>query len=140
MNAEIRATSTRDLAAGQSATRFIVARNIWNDTSIQLIAGNEYRLTAAGQWSDWYIPCTADGFASPNMFLRIFEWLRRAPHERWFALIGAIDRNPRTQFLIGAQRTMIAPATGKLTCFANDVGFAYWNNRGSVELTITRLR
>lgn len=140
MKAAIRQVRMHDLEIGESLTKRVIATNYWNDTGVRLVAGQEYCLTATGQWTDWYIPSTADGFASPNGLLRIFERLRRAPHERWFALIGAIDRDPRTHFLIGAQRTIIAPVSGSLTCFANDVGFAYWNNRGSVELTITRTR
>ncbi len=134
-----------DLAIGESATKSIVARNTWNDTGIRLVAGQEYRFTAVGEWIDWYIRCGPEGYPSftplPLPFLaRPLEWLRRAPREQWFALIGAIDRNPQTQFRIGTQRTLIAPATGMLTCFANDIMFFYWNNIGSVDLTITRTR
>jgi hypothetical protein len=127
-----------DVAVGESATTLILARNIWNDTGIRLVAGREYRFSATGQWIDWYIPCDAEGFASPNPLFWPFEPLRRMPREQWFSLIGAIDRKPETQFRIGKQLTVIAPATGMLTCFANDVGFAYWNNIGSLELTVTK--
>ena len=126
MNASVRQTNEPDrydeLAVGESATKLILARNIWNDTGISLVAGQEYRFTAVGQWIDWYIPCDAEGFPSPNPLFWPFEWLRRMPREQWFALIGAIDRKPETQFRIGRQRSVTVPATGMLTCFANDVG------------------
>ena|SRR5271166_1611814 len=142
MKASVRQTNKPEkydeLAIGESATKVIIARNIWNDTGIYLVAGQEYRFTSVGQWIDWYIPSDADGFPSPNAFFWPFEPLRRMPHEQWFTLIGAIDRNPETQFRIGKERTVIVPATGMLTCFANDVGYAYWNNIGSLDITITR--
>lgn len=136
----MRQTAAPTLAVGEVMTRPILAREAWNDTGILLVAGQEYRLTATGRWVDWYIPCDADGFASPNPAFWPFEWLRRAPAERWFALVGALERDPRTMFLIGAQRTVIAPASGELTCFANDVWLAYWNNRGALQLTVERVR
>jgi hypothetical protein len=129
-----------ELALGESAAKPIIARNFWNDTGIRLISGQEYHFTAVGRWIDFYISCDADGFRSPNPLFFPWEPLRRMPHEQWFTLIGAIDRKPETQFRIGRERTMIAPATGTLSCFANDVGLAYWNNFGSLELTVRRTR
>jgi ABC-type phosphate transport system substrate-binding protein len=34
----------------------------------------------------------------------------------------------------------IAPASGRLWAYANDAAFAYWNNKGSVALTINATR
>jgi hypothetical protein len=140
MNAQTTTISTRGLAVGESVTVTIEARQFWNDTGIHLVAGQECRFTTAGTWTDWYIPCDADGFPSPNLLMRAFEWLRRAPHEPWFALIGGIDHDLRSLFLIGTERTLTAPVSGMLTCFANDLPLAYWNNLGSVQLTVTRMR
>ena len=135
-----RPNKSDELVVGGSATETIVAGSFWNDTGIPLVSGQEYRFNAVGQWIDFYIQCDADGFRSPNPLFWPLEPLRRMPHEPWFALIGAIDRKPETQFRIGKERTMIAPATGMLTCFANDVRHFYWNNFGWVELTVTRSR
>lgn len=140
MDTSTRQTTMHHLVEGESVTKTITAASFWNDTGIRLIAGQEYHFTATGEWIDWYIPCNADGFASPSPFFWPFEWVRRAPGARWFALIGAIDHDPFTHFLIGANRTMVITLSGELTCFANDNAFAYWNNRGSIELTITRTR
>jgi hypothetical protein len=61
------------------------------------------------------------------------------PTERWFALIGRIDGHPSTTFLIGTGRKpILMPASGELICFANDVPGYYWNNLGTLQLTITR--
>lgn len=136
----MRPATIQSLSVGESATRLIAAQNLWNDTGIRILVDQEYHFTTTGQWIDWYVACDADGFVSPSPALWPFEWLRRVPYAPWFALIGAIDRDQRTQFLIGTNRKIIAPASGELTCFANDTAFAYWNNIGSVEVTITRTR
>jgi hypothetical protein len=126
------------LEIGQSTTITIQARKKWNDTGIQLIAGEEYQFTATGEWIDWFIRCGADGFPSRNLMLRITEWQRRVPQENWFALMGALDFDKNSIFRIGQGRTLVLNRSGILTCFANDISYMYWNNRGSIQLTLTR--
>jgi hypothetical protein len=109
----------------------------WNKTGIHMVAGQEYILSAEGEWIDWFIHYGPNGGASgSNLFLRLFEWARRMPHEHWFALIGAINSDQRTAFLIGSSRIYRATMSGELTCYANDVPWAYGNNTGSVELDV----
>lgn len=140
MSTQTTAAAGPRLAIGDSTTITIEAWKFWNDTGIYLVAGQEYEFTAEGTWTDWFIPCGADGFASPNLAMMSVEWMRRAPRERWFALIGAVGHDPETQFLIGKERVLPIPANGMLACFANDTPFAYWNNAGSLRLTVRRLR
>lgn len=128
------------LAVSESAQTCIQAKLLWNDTEIELVAGQTYRFTASGEWIDWTISCNANGYPSPNWLLRASETFRRAPQADWFALMGAIDRDPQTQFKIGTDHTLAVPKTGRLSCFANDVALMYWNNRGAVQLTVTRIR
>ncbi len=128
------------LEIGASAQTIIRARPRWNRTGVPLIAGYEYELRATGGWRDWRTQTDADGYASRTLLLRLTERLRRAPRERWFALIGAIDAEPKTQFHIGAFGRIMARSTGELTCFANDVNFMYWNNHGALQLTVKRVR
>ena len=46
----------------------------------------------------------------------------------------------RHAFVIGAGPIdFIAPISGELVCFANDVPQAYWNNSGQIMFTITAL-
>jgi hypothetical protein len=96
-------------------------------------------MTASGKWIDFYISHSADGDPSPNGYLRAFESKRRPPSEDWFTLMGAYDAQFATAFRIGSHCECLATATGKLTCFANDVEESYWNNWGHVTLTITRV-
>jgi hypothetical protein len=127
------------LELGESAWATIAAREKWNDTGILLVAGNEYELHASGEWYDQKNACGPDGYPSPNLALRLSEWMRREPRERWFTLIGAVEKRGPA-FPIGSGRRWQPSASGILHCFANDVSFMYWNNSGEVRLTITRVR
>jgi hypothetical protein len=118
----------------------IEAKEEWNDTGIELVSGHEYRFTSTGRWTDCWIECGTEGYDSPNPILKAAEGLRRSPRSRWFALLGATNKDKRTQFEIGAERTLSAPASGTLTCFANDDALMYWNNSGSVQLSVKRTR
>lgn len=115
------------------------ARNRWNDSGVRLLAGQAYRLTASGTWTDWTIACGPEGFASPGLLMRTFEGLRRAPQHDWFMLMGALDRDPKTIFPIGRSAIYRPERSGVLTCFANDVALMAFNNSGSVQLTIEQI-
>jgi len=114
----------------------IESRPIWVDTGVQLVAGTTYRLLATGRWRDASIDTDAAGYSSASALQKLTEKMRRMPNAPWFALIGAIDRKPDTQFLIGSGTTFVAPASGQLTCFANDLRGFYFNNTGRVILTV----
>src|SRR5262249_26085531 len=111
----------------------------WNHTGIRMEMGQRYLMTAEGEWIDLFLKYGPEGGPSRFSYLRLFEHQRRIATADWFALCGAVDENEATQFVIGAGREYTAPATGELTCFANDVpgGFFLFNNRGSVELHVT---
>ena len=125
-------------------TAIIRARETWNHTGIELAAGHSYQMLALGKWTDFFIKRDANGFTSDEAILakvlRKHERRRRMPRENWFALIGAIDRDETTAFKIGTALTFDATATGELTCFANDEPGFYFNNWGSIELTVTLVK
>jgi hypothetical protein len=116
----------------------IEAKQEWNSTSYQLIAGQKYRFYTGGKWVDWFISTAATGYSS--CLLKPFEGMRRLPSAKWFSVIGAIDRQESTLFDIGklieTQELYTAPKDGELCCFANDLSCAYKNNRGSIELIV----
>ncbi|WP_044290745.1 hypothetical protein [Rivularia sp. PCC 7116] len=127
---------------GESVSAVILAKEKWNNTGINLIANQEYHLTASAseKWVDWFILCNADGFPSSNWILKNTERLRRVPDENWFALIGAINFDSGNLFKIGTDKKLQPTQSGILTCFANDIPFMYWNNKGSIQLVVTRIK
>lgn len=43
------------------------------------------------------------------------------------------------QYLIETDSVYTASATGVLYCFANDVWFMYWNNKGFIDMQVEAL-
>ncbi|MBV6627505.1 MAG: hypothetical protein KI793_32055 [Rivularia sp. (in: Bacteria)] len=127
---------------GESVSAVVLAKEKWNNTGISLIANQEYHLTASAneKWVDWFISCNANGFPSSNPILKYTEGFRRVPEQNWFALIGAIDFDSGNLFKIGTDKILQATQSGILTCFANDIPFMYWNNKGSIQLVVTRIK
>lgn len=141
--------------AGRSATfldlelfRFPVpARPQWVATPVEVKAGDLLTFTASGTWVDFYIPCSADGFAAPLFYL-----LKKPPRiddkDRYFRLMGRIVApddppaadDPSATFPIGRRGAHIAERPGLLYVFANDRAGHYWNNWGQVHLRVQRRR
>ena len=51
-------------------------------------------------------------------------------------MIGTLDSARSDRFVIGQQHSYQPTRSGELLCFANDAWVAYFNNRGTVTLTI----
>jgi len=113
----------------------VCAANLWNDAMLTVSKGQTLRFAASGVWSDWGRICGSAGYESTPL-LRPFEGLRRMPSAQWFELVGCVDRRLDQCFAIGDAAQAIAPAAGRLFLFANDVAFMYWNNTGSLDVTI----
>ncbi len=127
---------------GESVRALILARKKWNSTGINLVVNQDYHLTVSTneKWIDWFVSCNADGFPSSNWILKNSERLRRSPQENWFALMGTINFDTDNLFKIGTDKILQANQSGILTCFANDIPFMYWNNKGSIQLIVTRIK
>jgi hypothetical protein len=123
---------------GEAASAVVRARPLWNNTGIQLTAGEKYSLSAKGEWVDWFIRHGPDGDPSASFYMKLFEPFRRKKDANWFELIGALSSDIATAFPIGGACDYAATVSGELTCFANDVEAFYWNNYGEVVLTVTR--
>ena len=121
------------------ASATIEARLPWNRTGIRLQAGSRYELTATGLWIDKKYEAGPDGYASPNVVMKLGEFRRRVPKANWFALIGALDEDESTQFVIGSRMVYTPVRSGELTCFANDWRSKYDNNSGALTLTVNLL-
>jgi hypothetical protein len=129
------------LAVGQSVMVPVAARKSSNDTGLQVAAGQHYEFQTAGSWVDMWVTSDAGGYPTPwwSLGQRLGERFRRVPDAPWFALIGMVRAGTQSQlFIIGAASQVIMPMSGRLACFANDVPGFYWNNRGTVQLTIRR--
>ena len=91
------------------------------------------------RWSDWILPAV-----SPDGGFNPVSWLfrPRLKDAQYFCLCGAIGENESHLFKIGSQlseKKMMA--SGPLCLFANDYlsRLAYKNNRGRIQVKITRL-
>jgi len=129
------------LKSGQSKSFVVDSAKLWNRSGIALERGRVYdvNVEADQTWKDWYIPTDADGYTRET--LRPFEFLRRVPDQNWLKLIGTIGRDEKSPIIIGSAVTNFSPSkSGELLCFANDVGWMYWNNRGSLRVTVTRTK
>ena len=119
----------------------IRARCRLNKTPFRLEKGRKYRIGASGRWTDLIRTASPTGYSAA--YLRWFEGWRRMPEAKWFSVIGQIDDLENTLFDIGKlieNRSLYeAAATGVLHCFANDISFMYWNNRGAINLRVEEL-
>jgi hypothetical protein len=128
------------LAIGESTEILVHAELAWNNSRLVLVAGATYDLTVPGEqtWKDSSVVSTADGYPSKPMQI-FWERFRRVPAANWFTLIGTIGRTMRNPFVIGTKLLNFSPSTsGRFYCFANDVRFMYWNNCGSIRMTVMR--
>ncbi|WP_262360423.1 hypothetical protein [Citrobacter freundii complex sp. CFNIH2] len=120
----------------------IRARDKWVETDLFVEQGVRYFFRATGKWCDMNHCCDANGYTVDYLnFARL--WLRcRHEPATWFTLIGTIDKSTDTMFVIGDGARLnngwIAPRSGELVVFANDISGMYWNNFGSVVLEIWR--
>ncbi|WP_160107930.1 hypothetical protein [Pseudomonas izuensis] len=118
----------------------IQACDPWFKTSVEITAAERYFFRASGSWTDWTQVHDPNG--SPMANLRLFERFIRCKEAdaTWFTLVGTIDKDPASFFAIGDGRRWptgwIAPASGRLFCFANDARLMYFNNRGAITLEV----
>jgi hypothetical protein len=131
--------SLKALEAGVSVEVTVQASLLRNRTGVAIQESATYLLEVRGDqhWFDAWIETDADGYSRP--WLKLAEGLRRVPAANWFALVGTLDGQPETAWVIGRGSRHTATASGELVCFANDMPCMYWNNWGALVLTVTRL-
>lgn len=117
----------------------ISSRADWVDT-LSVTQGTRYFFRASGYWCDAWNRCDANGYDRGYMN-RFKDRLRcKASDATWFTLIAGIARSQASVFAVGDgsrwRDGWVAPASGPLTCFANDSPGFYWNNLFSVDLEI----
>lgn len=123
------------LNIGESIPVKVIARKRWNDSDLEVAAGETYEFTATGEWRDLSIKRDAGGYI--KNYMKIFEKWRRSPKDKWFALMGSINHD--YDFLIGTGTKQTMNYHGSLSFYANDVKGFYWNNFGEVEVVVKRI-
>ena len=127
--------ATLSLGVNQSVSVQVNSKNLWNGSGVQVKAGEVYQIRASGTWNDWYINTDANGYSV--WYLNLVGFFKRVPSENYFKLIGAVNRG--SKFAVGKSAQIRVAQSGHLEFFANDVLTFYWNNSGSVNVTITRV-
>jgi hypothetical protein len=126
------------LVAGAASVR-VGARKRRVDTGIDLVAGVTYEFRADGRWLDLVIRSGPEGYPTPwwSLLQRLVEEWRPLQTANWMTLGGEVRTGDGDvlRFGIGSRVRRQVPA-GRLWCFANDAYGWYWNNFGSVSLTV----
>ena len=132
----------RSLNVGEAVCVPVSAKVHWNHSGILARQGERFLLATGNvvDWRDAWVEASPDGqndvpWVLDNKFARGFL---RYPHAEWYALVGAMDERLDTCFLVGRSVTFQAGHEGELCFFANDAPWAYYNNHGTLDLTITR--
>lgn len=130
-------------------------------TSSQFWSDGGLRVNAEGYSS--YFDAISNCFVGMGQCRSHLKKRRRIPTANWLSLACAIGEYVRplvqvqpgeeasarwlpldeaalepTLFSVGKSLHFKAPFTGQLICFANDAQTLYWNNRGSIQVTIVR--
>jgi hypothetical protein len=122
-----------------STTVTVDAARRWNASGVTVRRGEVYAIEVPpGQ--KWHDASTEHGPEGDEVDrLKNWVWLRRRRDQPWFALIGAVGK--RDPFPVrGGIPEWTAPADGELFFYANDVWFMYWNNGGSINVIVRRVR
>lgn len=131
----------QELQVNQSLPFTVFAKKRNNFTTILLRAGQTYDFKVIPPEQTWIDanldPFTAQGRSIP--LDKVAQGLLRMPEATWFSLIGSLGKKKEHHFEIGLEKLNFSPdVDNELICFANDVSGFYKNNKGSINLTITR--
>lgn len=116
----------------------VIARKKWNGTGIAVAPGQRFTITSdkGDTWRDFYIVTDADGFTSEN--LKSYESKKNLPDVPWCALLGQIGPTG-SPFLIGSKWSGVMNSSGELGLLPNDATGFYWNNFGSILVSVKRV-
>jgi len=130
------------LAPGEEKVVSAFARLHWNHTRIAVDADETYDIAVrpGSLWKDASHEVPAKGYELRR--LALFRPFRRQREASWFELIGAVGESERSAFRIGEHlaEPVTFHASGELVLYANDARFMYWNNCGSIDVIVRRLR
>jgi len=129
------------IARGTKTSVHVPACAKWTPTGVLVRKGDIYAFKSLppDRWIDLFVRTSARGYASLTSIQARFESNRRVPSAPWFALCASIGRRGQA-FQIQLDDRQPIRDDGELGLFANDAEKAYWNNLGSVNIQIERLR
>lgn len=144
-------STARVLLAGESHSFRVDSRKFFNDSGTCLVAGACYtfHVNACDNWKDLQIVTDANGWTSgqapfgTRRLVRRMESRRRCPTANWFELVGTVGKNECNHFRIGCggiEKVYSPKVSGQFFAFANDLSTKYYNNSGSLCVTITRVK
>ena len=127
---------THALNIAEKAILTIQAADKYSGETLSVKKEEQYTFAVAAdqKWNDWYVRASADGYF--NFLASLFG--QRVKGIKCFCLCGVYDQNDATAFAIGSSKTIIAGQDGTLSFFANDSRGFYFNNKGSIQLSVTR--
>lgn len=138
----VRRILARDMLVGESSGPIpVLALLHWNPSRILARPGQRFLIEADNSvWTDEHLPATAAG-ASGLGLQRFTSAMCRHRQAALMELVGTLGREHDHQFRIG-KGTVWENQTNiesEIFFYANDVYFMYYNNAGSVMVTVTRL-
>jgi len=133
------------LKIGEEKSLHICACKPWNASGIQVIKGEHYTFAYDNvvNWIDGTISSspTKGWQESTYQFLgQLVSPYRRSDKSKWYALVGSIGLKEDDVFFASDTDSVEMQNTGTLYFYANDKEGRYFNNRGTLSLTLSRVK
>lgn len=129
-----------NISPGQTVTISVEATELFGGSPILTVTkGDVYSFSASKHqiWEDSWVKTNVEGFFNPLLWISG----RRVRGVKCFALCGTIGKDESHHFRIGSSLEHFdVPATGKLYFFPNDSISHYHNNKGTIEVVVTRIK
>lgn len=127
---------THTLNIAETVILTILAADKYSGETLTVQKDEQYTFGVAAdqKWRDWGFSCGADGYF--NLLASVFG--QRVKGAKCFCLCGVYDQNDDTAFAIGSAKTLTTTREGTMSFFANDSRGFYFNNKGSIQIAITR--
>lgn len=138
----------------------------WNRTGIKVEKGQEYAfqiVERTEEWVDGDVKSTPEDGWTTGLSRSIghaFSLLKRSPKANWYALVGTVGKADEGSFAVFNERlnsseslpetsrvtlssdwlSIVMGKTGEIYLYANDMNGRYFNNKGILQLKITRTK
>ncbi len=133
------------LKIGEEKTLHICACKPWNASEIQVNQGEQYSFAYDNvvNWVDGTIPSspTTGWQGTSYQFLgKLVSPYRRSDKSDWYALVGSIGLKEDEVFFASDTGSVEMKKSGVVYFYANDKIGRYFNNKGTLRLTMTRVK